>query len=377
MKYIKNTMILILLALLTGACASKSIEDKITQLNEHKTELSKLKKEISKLENEIEMEQGNSTNAVNVATKIIKPQTYKHYIEVTGKVKADENTIISPEGVGKITNIIIEEGDKVKRGQVLAYLNTDAIQSQIEQAKVNLNLAITTFNRQQKLWNQNIGSEIEYLQAKSNKESQEQSLNSLEAQLAMSTVRSQIDGVVDEVFQKKGEIAGPSIPFARVVNLDKIYINTEVGEGFIGKINKGDETSVFLPALDTTIGAKIFRSSTVINDISRTFRVRINLNNVNHKIKPNLISVVKLKVFSADSLLIVPSILVKQDFEGEFVFVTTEKDGKYYAKKQYVTSIFNSNNSTIISEGLNDGDAIITEGYDQIVNGTEIAIVKS
>ncbi len=377
MGIIKNIFIFIFLSLLVGSCTTQKEDDKIAQLAEYKQSLTELKKTISDLEAEIEKEQGVSVSAVNVTTKIMVPESYHHYIEVTGKVKADQNTVVSPEGAGKITRIVVSEGDRVSKGQLLAYLNTDAIESQIQEVKVNLELADTTFRRRQILWDQHIGSEIEYLQAKSNKESLQQKLNALEAQLAMTTVKSQISGIVDEIFQKTGEIAGPGLPFAQVVNINTIYVNCEVGERFLGKVKNEDSTFVYFPAIDKTVKTQVFRSSTVINDISRTFRVRINLDNRAHEILPNLIAVVKMKVFSADNLLIVPSILVKQDFEGEFVFVSEERDGKTYARKQYVKSIFNSDNRTIISEGLNAGDAIITQGYDQIVNGTEISIVNS
>ncbi|WP_081736023.1 efflux RND transporter periplasmic adaptor subunit [Saccharicrinis fermentans] len=370
---IKNTILTILI--MTASACGSSV-DKPTELAAYKKQMTELKKKISSLENQLQAEEGTSANVVNVTADIIRPKTYDHYIEVTGKVKADENTIISPEGAGKITQLLVEEGDKVRKGQVLAYLNTDAIESQIMQAKAGVELAVTTYNRQKNLWDQHIGSEIEYLQAKSNKESQEQNLKALQAQLAMSTVKSQIEGIVDEVFQKKGEIAGPAIPFARIVNIDDIYINAEVGESYLGQINKGDTTTVYFPALKKTVDATIFRSSMIINDISRTFRVRINLKNTDHVIKPNLISVVKLKVYKAKDVLIVPSILVKQDFKGEFIFIAEVKDGKTWAKKQYVQSVFNSDNKSIIKEGLKDGDAIITQGYDQIVNGTEISIVN-
>ncbi len=374
-KKIFKASTLALLVVLATSCGNDN--DKKEQLSEYKKQMSDLKKEISSLEEEIEKEEGTSGNSVNVATEIVRPQTYNHFIEVTGKVKADKNTMVSPEGAGKIMRILVKEGDRVRQGQVLAHLNNDAIDSQIEQAKANLELATTTFERRKKIWDQNIGSEIEYLQAKAQYETQEQNLKALQAQLSMLTVKSQINGVVDEIFQRTGEIASPNTPFARVVNIDDIYVDAEVGERFVGMINDGDSASVFFPALEKTMDAKIFRSSTVINDISRTFRVRINLKNQEQNIKPNLISVVKLKVYTADSLLIVPSILVKKDFEGEFLFVTEQKDGKTYAKKQYVKSIFNTNNKSIISEGLKSGDAIVTKGYNQIVNGTEIKIINS
>lgn len=374
-KKIIYTASFMLMMLLITSCGGSG--DKKEQLADYKKQLTEIQKEIAALEKAIENEDGATNNTVNVNTEVVRPQTYNHYIEVTGKVEADQNTMVSAEGPGKITRIVVTEGDRVRRGQVLAYLNNDAIESQIAQVKAGLQLATTTFERREKLWNQQIGSEIEYLQAKANKESQVQSLKALEAQMNMMTVKSQIDGVVDEVFQKNGEIAGPGVPFARVVNVDNIYVAAEVGERFVGTINENDPTTVYIPALDSTIEASIFRSSTVINDVSRTFRVRINLKNPGHTIKPNLISVVKLKVYTADSLLIVPSILVKQDFEGDFLFVTEQRDGKTYAKKTYVKSIFNTDNKTIISEGLKDGDTIITQGYNQIVNGTEIKIVNS
>ena len=364
----------ILLALLMVGCGNS--EDKQEQLLERKKQLTELKKEISALEEAIESEGGAKSNTVNVNTEVVRPQTYNHYIEVTGKVQANQNTTVSPEGMGKITRIVVTEGDRVKRGQALAYLNNDAIESQIEQIKAGLQLSTTTFERRKMLWDQNIGSEIEYLQAKADKEAQQQSLKAMEAQLSMLTVKSQIDGIVDEVLQKTGEIAGPAIPFAHVVNIDNIYVNAEVGERFVGTINDGDSTTINIPALNKTIEGTIFRSSTLINDILRTFRVRINLKNPEHTIKPNLISIVKLKVYTADSLLIVPSILVKQDFDGDFLFVAEQRDGKIFAKKTYVKSIFDTDNKTIISEGLKDGDTIVTQGYNQIVNGTEIKIVN-
>lgn len=377
MKYhtIRKTIYTALLLVLMFSCGNN--DNKRDQLAEYKMQLSTLKKEITALENEIENEGGAENDLVNVEVEELQLQSYNHYIDVVGKVLADENTVVSAEGPGKITRIAVKEGDHVREGQVLAYLNNDAIESQIAQVKAQLQLATTTFERRKKLCDMQIGSEIEYLQAKANKETQMQNLKALEAQLNMLTVKSQIDGVVDEIFQKSGEIAGPSIPFARVVNIGNIHVTADVGERYVGAIKSNDSTEIYIPALDSTIDATIFRSATVINDVSRTFKVRINLENKDHRVKPNLISKVKLKVYSADRLLIVPSILVKQDFEGDFLFVVEQKDGKTIAKKAYVKSIFDADNKTIISEGLKAGDNIVTEGYTQVVNGTQVKVTNS
>ncbi|WP_244824753.1 efflux RND transporter periplasmic adaptor subunit [Carboxylicivirga mesophila] len=371
----KKLLILPLIALMV-ACSAKQGDDdrqvKEEQLNQYKKELSELKKNIAKLEKELAADK--KEGAVNVVATPVKPRLYEHFVDVTGKVEADKNIIVSPEAAGKIVSIEVKEGDRVKKGTVLARLNTEMTQRSLAQIDINLKLATTTFERQADLWQQNIGSEMEYLQAKSNKEALEQQKEALEAQLDLAIVRAPINGVVDEVIQKEGEMAGPQLPFARLVNIEQIYITADVSEIYLQQVHAGDKVNLEFPVINKTTEAKIFRSSSVIDPGSRTFRVRINMNNQSNDIKPNMLAVLKLRTFAAEDAIIVPSILVKKDFSGEFVFVAEEVDGQMRAKKRYIETGIKDNNNTLVVKGIEPGDKIITKGYAQVVDGSAISI---
>jgi len=374
----KNTMkklfILPLIALMI-ACSAENGDDtkaKQEQLKEYKKELSKLKKDIAELEKELAL--GRQEGLVNVVITPIETKLYEHFVDVTGKVEADKNIIVSPEAAGKIITIEVKEGDRVTKGSVLARLNTEMTQRSLAQVEINLQLATTTFERQADLWNQNIGSEMEYLQAKSNKEALEQQKEALEAQLDLAIIRAPINGVVDDVIQKEGEMAGPQMPFARLVNIDDVYITADVSEIYLQEIKANDNVAIEFPVIDKKINAKIFRSSSIIDPDSRTFRVRIDLNNKANDIKPNMLATLKLRTFAEENAIIVPSILVKKDFSGEFIFVAEKVDGQLRAKKRYIETGIKDNNNTLVTKGIEPGDEIITKGYAQVVDGSALSI---
>ncbi|MCU4158083.1 efflux RND transporter periplasmic adaptor subunit [Carboxylicivirga sp. A043] len=374
-KIIILAMIALAIIALASSCSSKSNDDaanKQVQLNEYKSELSELKKKIAKLEKELSV--GRKEGVVNVEATAIKTGLYEHFVDVTGQVETDKNIIISPEAAGKIVSIHVKEGDKVRKGDVLARLNTEMTQRSLRQVEINLQLATTTFERQADLWEQNIGSEMEYLQAKSSKDALEQQKEALEAQLDLAVVRAPIDGIVDDVIQKQGEMAGPQLPFARLVNIDHVYITADVSEIYLQKIKAGDKVSVEFPVIEKNIDATIYRSSSVIDPNSRTFRVRIDLVNKANDIKPNMLAVLKLRTFAEENAIVVPSILVKKDFSGEFIFVAEEEEGQLRAKKRYIQTGIKDNNSTLVTEGVKPGDKVITKGYAQVVDGSAISI---
>lgn len=368
-------LIFILAVMVLAACSATSTDDKKEkeeELKTYKTELSELKKKIAKLEDELA--DGSAKGVVAVVATPVEPELFEHFINVTGHVQADKNIIVSPETSGKIVSIDVKEGQRVSKGQVLARLNTEMIERSLDEVKINLELAETTFERQANLWEQNIGSEMEYLQAKSQKESLQQKMEALEAQMDMAVVRAPINGVVDDIIQRQGEMANPAAPFARLVNIDQVYISADVSETYLQKIKDSDPVEVEFPVLDKTIQATIYRTSAVIDPDSRTFRLRINLSNADGNIKPNMLSVLKLKTFAAKDAIVVPSILVKKDFTGEFVFIASEMEGKTVAKKQYIETGIKDNNNTLVTKGLNAGDLLITTGYAQVVDGSVISL---
>uniref|UniRef100_UPI0035625DC4 efflux RND transporter periplasmic adaptor subunit n=1 Tax=Labilibaculum sp. TaxID=2060723 RepID=UPI0035625DC4 len=270
------------------ACSAKDSEnklDKAEQLKEYKSELTLLKTKISDLENEIRSS-GKEEEKINVLIESLSPSKFEHFIQITGNVEADKNITITPETSGNIISIQVKEGQRVRKGNVLATLNTSQIQRAIDEVKTNLALTTLLFERQERLWNQKIGSEIEFLQAKSKKEAQESNLEALEAQKAMAIIVAPFDGVIDEIYQKKGELASPSIPFAQLVNIDKIYVEGDVSESFLNYIKAGELVELNFPAINFQTQASITRTSDVIDPGNRSFKIRVNLNNPDHKIKP-------------------------------------------------------------------------------------------
>lgn len=361
----------IVVIIVFASCAGKpGGEDKQALLTQYKQEMHELKQKINQLEGELQAEK--EIEFVNVKVTEIQPQLFEHFIEVTGNVEADQEVDVSPEGSGKIVDILVKEGQKVSKGMVLATLNTEMLDRSIEELKINLDLAKTTFERQKNLWDQKIGSEIQYLQAKSTKESLERRLEGLQAQKDMAVVKSPVAGTVDVVYQKKGEIASPQMPFAKVVNIDKVKVYAEVAESYLTKIKSRDNVIIDFPALNKKVEAPINMIGNFINPNNRTFRVRINLNNSDNMIKPNMLSVVKMRDYVAEDAFVIPSLLVKEDFKGEYTFVVDKKGNEKVAKKVYVKSGVNNNNMAEITEGLEAGDLIISEGFNQVVSGTHI-----
>lgn len=372
-----TALCLITLVFVTSGCGADTPtgdeEMKKEQLSEYKRELNELKKKIADLE--AELGKGSPANLVNVETKELKPTLFEQFIEAVGNVSTDQNIIVSPETPGVIQSIKVKEGQKVREGQILAKLNTESIEQNIEEVKVNLELASTLFKRRKNLWEQNIGSEVEFLQAESNMKALQKRLQGLEAQLEMAVIKAPINGVIDHLIQKQGEMAGPSIPFARIVNLEEVYITADVSEDYLNQINAGDSVSIHFPVLDLTKKAEIYRTSAVIDPDTRTFSIRVNLKNRDHALQPNLMGELKMRIARIQDALVIPSLLIKRDFKGEFVFIATngESDSKL-AEKRYISTSIKDNNSTVVTKGLQPGMEIITKGYAQVTDGTPLNI---
>lgn len=371
----KRILIVLTTAVILSACGSTTVNDdaaKRKQLQKLKQDLHALEQQISTLESELNA--SAKEEVVKVKVTELATQKFEHFIEVTGKVEAELDVDVSPESAGVIKAVMVEEGDWINKGDLMAKLNTDMLQSSVEEMEVQLDLANTNYERQKRLWDQNIGSEMQYLQAKNNKESLEKRIKSLNAQIAMSEVRSPVDGVVDVVYQKKGHIGSPQVPFAKVINTNQIKIYGDISESYITKINQGDKVSVNFPALDETVDAKINQIGNTIDPNNRTFRVRINLGNSDKKIKPNLVSILTLRDYLNEEAIVIPALFIKEDFDGHYTYII-EKDGaKTVAKKLYVTPGVTNNNMTEVTNGLTAGMKVISQGYNQIANGTAVEI---
>jgi len=259
----------------------------------------------------------------------------------------------------------------------LATLNSNVIERGIREVQTGLELARTIYKKRKGLWEQKIGSEIQYLQAKNNKESLENKLKTLEAQLEMSKIKAPISGIVDEIAKKEGELAMPGLLLIRVVNLKKVYVNADLSEAYLPKIQNNDSIEVSFPSFpDLTFKTKIQRIGSVVNPENRTFKITILIDNDQEKLKPNMLAIVKMMDFSSESALVVPSIIIKKDINGSYVYRTEKKADKLIASKIYVEPGISEKTNTMINKGLEPGYQVITKGYNLVRNGVEVRINK-
>ncbi|MCF6358420.1 MAG: efflux RND transporter periplasmic adaptor subunit [Draconibacterium sp.] len=373
-KPMNKILILLTAAVIIASCSATKTNDetgsKGEQLQLYKQELHDLKQKIEELEKELGTNKKNDIVKVKVAK--LKTDTFEHFVEVTGKVEALDDVQVSPETVGIIDEVLVKEGQTVRKGEVLARLNTDILERSLDEVLVQLDLANLNFERQNNLWQQNIGSEMQYLQSKNTKEGLEKRVESLKTQIEMGKIKSPISGVVDVVYQKKGNIGNPQMPFAKVINISRMKVYADISEFYLTKIKKGDVVNIFFPALNREIKAPINQIGNSIDPNNRTFRVRINLNNPDKMIKPNLVSIVKLRDYLNTNAIVIPVLYIKEDLKGSYTYIVEQQNSKKVAKKVYVKTGVTNNNVIEITEGLSAGVQIVTEGYNQIVDGTPL-----
>jgi membrane fusion protein, multidrug efflux system len=374
--------IFILAIVVLSSCGAKKADDETAirdQIAAYKKEIAALNMKVSDLEKQLlVLDTSINNNAIPVEVLDLAFMPFKHYIEVSGSAEAVKAAYISPEMGGQIRDIYVKEGDYVEKGKLLARLNTDITESSIKELESALALADTVFQKQQRLWNQGIGSEIQYLNAKNAKESLEQKLVTANAQLDMSLIKAPISGIVDNINQKKGELAAPGMMLMQIVNLDEMYINADVSETYLPQVKEGAEVRVQFPVYpDKTLQTPIYRKGNVINPSNRTFQIQLRLSNPDKQLKPNLLAVVQINDFSSDTAIIVPSILIKQDITGYYVFTAQKADGRWIAKKVYIQPGKSYIDKTMVLSGLSQGEKVITKGYNMVSDGSEIAVKQN
>jgi RND family efflux transporter MFP subunit len=326
---------------------------------------------------EAELTPQHDDNLTPVAVKVIKGEPFNHYIIVYGKVEADHFAQISPEIGGRIETIHVEEGQQVSKGTLLISMNTDATEKQIKGVKSSLELATSTYEKQSTLWEKGIGSEIQYLNAKSTKESLEAQLETLEAQLRMTQIRAPFNGTVDKILLKEGELASPGFPVVEFVNLNGITIKADVPEKFIDNVKVGQNVELSFEALPNyLVKTPIVRVSKVIDPSSRTFEIEVRIKNTGEKVKPNMVSSIKINDFSSENAFVVPSLVVRKDISGNYVYTIKEKDGQKVVGKQYITAGMVYEDESMVTKGLNEGDRVIIKGFHLVSSGMPVKIVN-
>ncbi len=303
----------------------------------------------------------------------VKPTVFEHYISIQGNTKTDKNIIVRPLTSGIITNVFINEGQHVSKGQTLMQLDDAVLRNSISEIENQLSLATTTYERQKRLWEQKIGSEMQYLQVKNQKEALEKRILTLKSQLKNYKIKAPFTGIVDDVIANLGDLASPQTPTLRLINLNKMYIESDVSENYLKDIKKGNKAIVSFPSIAFLTETKITKVGNFINPDNRSFKVKINLKNNKRNIKPNLLADIKINDYTAKNAISIPSNLVQTDENGNtFVFTVTTKENRQIVTKNMVETGKEYNGKTEILKGLTEKDLIIYEGSRNVSEGQEV-----
>jgi membrane fusion protein, multidrug efflux system len=346
----------------------EAIRQQISQYNAQINELTMKIKDLELLLGDMG-ERPQSRNQIPVTVTELKKNDFKQFFQAASSVEAIQSAIISPETSGQMKELLVKKGQHVKAGQVVARLNTSVIAGTIAEVETSLALARTVYNRQKSLWDQQIGSEIQYLEAHNNLAALETRLKTLQSQLEMAVMRAPFDGIVDDVFIKEGELAMPGSKVLLLLNLHKLYINADISESHLGAIRKGDPVILRFPSYPGfEASVPIHRIGNTINPENRTFRIQLQIDNPGERFKPNMMANISINILTMEDVISIPSILIKQDLQGHYVYVASQHNDDLVARKIYIERGPDGKDITMITSGLKAGDLIINRGHNQVTD---------
>lgn len=387
MKYIYLTLLSAIILTSCGSEGKKSVEDIIASgdlelIRKKKSELDTehidISTKIKQLEQEIKKLDPQEKIPL-ITTFAAKEAVFTHYVELQGNVKTKQNVVIFPEYSGMLTDVYVKEGQKVSKGQILAKIDDGGLGQQLSQLKIQTALAKTTFERQDRLWKQKIGSEIQYLQAKATYEAQQQAVNQLEQQVGKTTVRAPFTGTIDDVITERGSVVAPGqSQLFRIVNLKDMYIETDVPERYISNVTPGKDVVVDFLFLNETFDAKVRQAGNFINPANRTFKAEIGIDNKDQTIKPNLTAKLKINDYTNNKAILIPQSIISENAEGQqYVYTITNKiDNKATVKRIIIETGKTQGDYIEILSGLENGLEVINEGARSVKDGQEVKILS-
>ncbi|WP_034060947.1 efflux RND transporter periplasmic adaptor subunit [Lacinutrix jangbogonensis] len=315
-----------------------------------------------------------------ITTFTAKEEVFNHVLELQGNVTTKNLLIITPEFSGILTNVYVKEGQRVSKGQILAKIDDGGLSQQLAQFRIQSDLAKTTFERQKRLWDQKIGSEIQYLQAKSSYESQQQAINQLQQQINKTTVRAPFSGTIDDVITEKGSVVGAGqTPLMQIVNLDNMHIETDVPESYVSYITKGKAVNVEFPVLGKSIDTQVRQAGAVINLANRTFKVEIGVPNKDKSIKPNLTAKLKINDYTNEKAILVPQSIISENAEGEqYVYVVKNKkeNNEGIVSKIIIKTGRTQGDVIEVLENIESGAELIKEGARSVKDGQTVKVIN-
>jgi membrane fusion protein (multidrug efflux system) len=302
-----------------------------------------------------------------------------HYLELQGSVQTKKNVLVYPEVPGQLVSVLVKEGQKVSKGQALARIDDGGLSNQLAQLEANEALAKTTYERQKRLWDQKIGSEIQYLQAKTNYEAQKNAVTNLRKSIGKYTIRAPFTGIVDDVIKEQGIVVspGPGAEVFRVVNLGEMYIETDVPETYINSVVNGKSVEIDFPILGKKIKSKVRQAGNFINPANRTFKVEIGVPNEDRSIKPNLTAKLKINDYTNPTAILIPQSIISENSKGEqYVYVVEKSNDKSIAKQVIIETGKAQGDVVEVTKGLQGGMEIIKEGARSVKDKQEVKILK-
>ncbi len=354
-------IVYISLVLFAAACGKSG--DESAKLAELKKERAALDREITALEMSIGVKNAeNNVKEVNVIE--LKSETFRNFLQIQGKVDADQNVQVSPEAQGIITAVYVKPGQQVSKGQVLAQIDDQILRQSIGELQAQVDLANTVFQRQQNLWDQKIGTEIQYLNAKTQKQALDRRMAALKSQAALYKIKAPVSGVVDQFDLKVGQAVMPGMPGVRVVNASNLKVKAMVAESYASRVNQGDEVSVILPDVPDTISTRLSFAAKTIDLTSRSFGVEVKLPAAKNY-RQNMVAVLKIVDYKKANAIAVPVNIIQKSESGDYVYVAVQ--GK--AKRVSIQSGKVSEGKSEVLSGLKAGDKVITTGLSDLNEG--------
>ena len=376
----KKIILIATFSILLFSCGKKeenaNIDSLITSKNlvSIKAKRAELQTQLTKLDDAIALLDIKKSEEALVSVSVVKDTVFSHYLEVQGNVNTKENLIIYPQFSGILNTVNVLAGQKVSKGQLLGTIDDGGLSQQLAQIETQLALAKTTFERQKRLWDQKIGSEIQYLQAQTNMISQQKAVSQMKAQLAITRIIAPFSGVIDELITEKGQVVGPGQGLMRIVNLNNMFVSTAVPESYIGKLKVGTVVNVYLASLGKTYVGKIRQVANNINPNNRSFGIEVSVPNAENLLRPNQVAKLKIIDYTSKNAVVVPSNVIQVDGNGDqFVFEATSiKDKTGIAKKVIVKVGKTSENFTEILGGLEPKTVVVSDGVNTVSDGMKL-----
>jgi membrane fusion protein (multidrug efflux system) len=388
----KNIYLILLTALILTSCEGKKATsvagilatNDLAQIKSKKaaldTKQQALSAELKQLNDRLDA-LNKDKNIPLITTFKVEETVFKHFIELQGNVQTKQNVLIYPEMPGILKSVFVKEGQLVAKGEILANIDDGGMSEQLAQLSANAQLAKTTYERQNRLWTQKIGSEMQFLQAKTSFEAQTSAVNQLKSQLKKAVIRAPFSGIIDNIFKERGIVVAPGIgsEIFRIINLSNMYIETEVPETYISSITKNKAVRVNFPVLGETVTSKVRQVGNFINPSNRSFKIEIGVPNLNGKVKPNLTAKLKLNDYTNTNAVLIPQSIISENAKGaQFIYIIKDKkeNNEAVTERLIIETGKTQGDFIEVTKNLLAGAEIVMEGARSVTNGQIVKVLN-